>query len=49
VKPRKVVLMTQVERASARRLYEKVGFRHVASVREMYDPGGSDMMYMLDL
>lgn len=49
VEPRKVVLMTQDERESARRLYEKVGFRHVASIEGMYDPGGHDMVYMLDL
>ncbi len=49
IKPRKVVLMTQVERAAARRLYEKVGFLQVASVESMYDPGGHDLVYMLDL
>ena len=49
VRPRRVVLTTQVERKSARRLYEKMGFRHVASIEGMYDPGGHDMLYMLDL
>jgi len=49
VLPRKVVLTTQIERESARSLYEKVGFRHVASIEGMYDPGGHDMVYMLDL
>jgi len=49
VRPRKVVLTTQAERESARRLYEKMGFRHVASIDGMYDPGGHDMVYMLDL
>ena len=49
VEPRKVVLMTQLERESARRLYEKVGFKHVASIDGMYDPGGHDMLYMMDL
>jgi len=49
VKPRKVVLTTQEERRSARKLYEKVGFKHVASIEEMYDPGGHDMIYILDL
>ena len=49
VKPRRVVLTTQAERKSARRLYEKIGFRHVASIEGMYDPGGHDMVYMLDL
>ncbi len=49
VRPRKIVLMTQVGREGARRLYEKVGFRHVASIEGMYDPGGHDMVYMLDL
>ena len=36
VKPRKVVLFTQRERDSARRLYEKAGFRHVASVSRSF-------------
>jgi ribosomal protein S18 acetylase RimI-like enzyme len=49
VEPRKVVLLTQTERRSARRLYEKVGFRQVASIEGMYDPGGHDMLYLLDL
>ncbi len=49
VKPRKVVLTTQAERTAARKLYEKVGFHHVASIEGMYDPGGHDMVYMLDL
>jgi ribosomal protein S18 acetylase RimI-like enzyme len=49
VKPRKVVLMTQEERKSARTLYEKLGFRNVADIEGMYDPGGHDMLYMLDL
>ena len=49
VKPRRVVLFTQEERGAARALYEKVGFRHVASVEGMYDPGGQDLLYMLDL
>ena len=49
VKPRKVVLFTQRERTSARRLYERAGFKHVASVEGMYDPGGQDMIYLLDL
>lgn len=49
VKPRKVVLFTQRERTSARKLYEKAGFKHVASVEGMYDPGGQDMIYLLDL
>ena len=49
VKPRKVVLMTQEERKSARTLYEKLGFRNVADIEDMYDPGGHDMLYMLDL
>jgi ribosomal protein S18 acetylase RimI-like enzyme len=48
VKPRKVVLTTQVERKSARKLYEKMGFRVVARIDEMYDPGGHDLVYMLD-
>ena len=46
---RKVVLTTQVERASARKLYEKIGFRSVASLGDMYDPGGHDLFYILDL
>lgn len=46
---RKVVLTTQVERASARRLYEKVGFLSIANLGDMYDPGGHDLLYVLDL
>lgn len=49
VTPRKIVLATQVERKSARKLYEKIGFEQVASIEEMYDPGGRDLLYMLDL
>ena len=49
VKLRKVVLTTQVERASARKLYEKIGFRIVASLGDMYDPGGHDLFYILDM
>jgi len=49
IKPRKIVLTTQAERADARRLYEKIGLKHVASIDGMYDPGGHDMVYMLDL
>lgn len=47
--PRKIILTTQVERRPARKLYEKVGFRQVATIGEMYDPGGNDLVYMLDL
>jgi len=46
---RKVVLTTQEERASARKLYEKIGFRSVASLGDIYDPGGHDLFYVLDL
>ncbi len=49
VKARRIVLTTQEERTAARNLYEKVGFHHVASIEGMYDPGGHDMVYMLDL
>jgi ribosomal protein S18 acetylase RimI-like enzyme len=48
-KLRKVVLTTQVGRASARKLYEKIGFRNVASLGDMYDPGGHDLFYVLDM
>jgi ribosomal protein S18 acetylase RimI-like enzyme len=48
-KLRKVVLTTQVERASARKLYEKIGFRCVASLGDMHDPGGHDLFYVLDM
>jgi len=48
IKLRKVVLTTQVERASARRLYEKIGFRSIASLGDTYDPGGHDLFYALD-
>lgn len=46
---RKVVLTTQVERASARKLYEKIGFRIAARLDELYDPGGQDLIYVLDV
>lgn len=49
VRPRKIMLMTQVERTGARNLYEKVGFKNVASIDELYDPGGRDLVYVLDL
>ena len=49
VRARKIVLMTQVERKSARSLYEKVGFKNVASLVELYDRGGHDLIYVLDL
>lgn len=49
VKPRKVVLTTQEERTAARKLYGRLGFNQVASVTGMYDPGGHDILYMLDL
>jgi ribosomal protein S18 acetylase RimI-like enzyme len=48
IRLRKVVLTTQVERASARKLYEKIGFRSAASLGDMYDPGGHDLLYILD-
>ena len=48
-KLRKVVLTTQLDRVSARKLYEKTGFRSVASLEDMYDPGGHDLFYMLDI
>jgi ribosomal protein S18 acetylase RimI-like enzyme len=46
---RKVVLTTQVERASARKLYEKIGFRVAAKLDGLYDPGGQDLVYVLDI
>ena len=49
IKLRKVVLTTQVERASARKLYEKIGFRVAARLDELYDPGGHDLVYVLDV
>jgi len=49
IKLRKVVLTTQTERASARQLYEKIGFRIAARLHEMYDPGGQDLVYVLDV
>jgi ribosomal protein S18 acetylase RimI-like enzyme len=49
IKLRKVVLTTQVERSSARSLYEKIGFKAVARLDEMYDPGGQDLVYVLDV
>jgi ribosomal protein S18 acetylase RimI-like enzyme len=49
IKLRKVVLTTQVERASARSLYEKVGFKVAGQLNELYDPGGHDLIYVLDV
>ncbi len=49
IKLRKVVLITQVDRSSARNLYEKIGFKAVARLDEMYDPGGQDLVYVLDV
>ena len=49
MRARKIVLMTQVERKNARRLYEKVGFKSVASLDELYDRGGHDLIYVLNL
>lgn len=48
IRLRKVVLTTQMERRSARRLYEKIGFRSAASLGDLYDPGGHDLFYILD-
>lgn len=49
IKLRKVVLTTQVERAGARKLYEKIGFRSIASLGDLYDPRVQDVLYTLDL
>ena len=49
IKLRKVVLTTQVERNSARKLYEKIGFRVVARLDELYDSGGQDLIYVMDV
>lgn len=49
IKLRKVVLTTQVEKGSARKLYEKIGFRVAARLDELYDPGGQDLVYVLDV
>lgn len=49
IKLRKITLTTQVERRSARRLYERVGFRNVASLGDMYDSGEETLFYVLDL
>jgi len=46
---RKVVLTTQTERGSARKLYEKIGFRVAARLEGLYDPGGQDLVYVLDV
>jgi ribosomal protein S18 acetylase RimI-like enzyme len=48
IKLRKVALMTQADKASAKKLYERVGFRKATSIDDMYDPGGHDLMYLLD-
>ena len=46
---RKVVLTTQVDRPDARRLYERLGFRLVAHLGDMYDDGIEDLFYLLDV
>lgn len=46
---RKVILTTQESKQSARRLYEKVGFKNAAVVQEAYGPGDSDIIYVLDV
>ena len=49
IKARKVILTTQVDRSTARRLYERVGFRCSAELGELYGPGEPDLLYVLDL
>lgn len=49
IRLRKVVLTTQTDRAGARALYEKVGFKLEAELDELYDPGGRDLVYVMDL
>lgn len=46
---RNVILTTQAEREVARRLYEKVGFRKVTEVSNLYDRDGRDMLYCLNV
>jgi len=48
-KARKAILTTQVDRAAARRLYEKVGFRCAAELEDLYGPGEPDLLYVLNL
>lgn len=48
-KLRNVVLTTQVGRAVARSLYEKMGFKAAARLDELYDPGGQDLVYVLEV
>jgi ribosomal protein S18 acetylase RimI-like enzyme len=44
---RRVVLTTQVDRPDARRLYERVGFRLLARLDDLYDDGIEDLFYVL--
>lgn len=46
---RRVVLTTQVERQDARRLYERMGFRQIARLGDLYDDGIEDLLYVLDV
>ena len=47
VELRRVVLTTQVDREEARRLYERVGFRCVAGLGDIYDDGIQDLFYVM--
>lgn len=46
---RHVLLATQVERTSARKLYEKVGFRVLGRLGDLYDHDERDLMYLLEV
>ena len=48
IRLRKVILTTQTERKTARQLYERIGFATLANLGDIYDPGGHDLIYVLD-
>jgi ribosomal protein S18 acetylase RimI-like enzyme len=46
---RKVILTTQESRQSARKLYERVGFKKAAVLQEAYGPEDNDIIFVLDV
>jgi len=49
IRARKVFLFVLKKNKVARRLYEKAGFRKVASVGELFEDKKKDLLYALDL
>ncbi len=46
---RRVMLTTQSERSSARRLYRRIGFEPRARLGDVYDPCGKDLVYVMEI